>query len=124
MKAKIQDQEIQTINEIIPIKDPLSQVKIAVPARSSKCVHTQCFEASTFYALNRLKPKWECPICYIVMQPHDLFVDGYMHEVIKNTSEDCESVELKPDGSWEEVKKQFAEVPAKKQKPIEIICID
>ncbi|KAJ3275446.1 SUMO ligase siz1 [Terramyces sp. JEL0728] len=120
MKNSKKDHEIETVNEIISIKDPFTRMKLKVPVRSHKCKHTQCFDASSYFAINRTTPKWECPICYINVQHYDLFVDGYMYEVLQKTDEECEGITIAPDATWKEKKP----VDIKKQKQIEVICID
>ncbi|KAJ3319090.1 SUMO ligase siz1 [Boothiomyces sp. JEL0866] len=87
--------------EMITLKDPYTRAKLTIPTRSKACKHKQCFEAATFFSLNRNVPTWECPVCYNVINPSDLIVDGYMDEIVQETNDDVDSIVINPDGSWE-----------------------
>ncbi|XP_060845230.1 E3 SUMO-protein ligase PIAS2-like [Rhopalosiphum padi] len=47
----------------ITIMDPLTKLRLKLPARGVKCVHLQCFDAISFLQINEQKLIWSCPIC-------------------------------------------------------------
>lgn len=54
----------------------LSYTRITVPARSEKCVHSQCFDAVSWYSVMEQTTTWLCPICEKMLNPEELIVDG------------------------------------------------
>ncbi|XP_026819447.1 E3 SUMO-protein ligase PIAS2-like [Rhopalosiphum maidis] len=67
----------------ITIMDPLTKLRLKLPARGVECVHLQCFDAIHFLQINEQKLIWSCPI---FQSP--------------NLSEECENVILLKDGTW------------------------
>ncbi|XP_008180027.1 E3 SUMO-protein ligase PIAS3-like [Acyrthosiphon pisum] len=72
---------------IASIKDPLSKIRMKLPARGVDCKHLLCFDAIQFLQMNELKQTWKCPI----FQSKDL-------------TEECDNVFLFKDGTWSERK--------------------
>lgn len=54
----------------------LSFTRIQTPTRSEKCVHPQCFDATSWYSVMEQTTTWLCPICERTLEPNDLFLDG------------------------------------------------
>ena len=59
-----------------PLGEQLSYARISHPARSKKCVHPQCFDATSWYIMMEQTTTWLCPICEKVLEPEELILDG------------------------------------------------
>jgi E3 SUMO-protein ligase PIAS1 len=64
----------------------LTMVRVATPTRSTKCVHPSCFDATTWYTMMESTTTWQCPICDKVLDPDDLFVDGFVFDTIMSST--------------------------------------
>lgn len=51
---------------------------------------------------------WLCPVCEKVLNPDDLFIDGYFDQILKKTSEDVDDVVVENDGQWHTGDNKFA----------------
>ncbi|KNC96584.1 uncharacterized protein SPPG_08168 [Spizellomyces punctatus DAOM BR117] len=95
------DDVVATSDIPVSLKDPASMVRMTYPARPSTCTHVQCFDCSTFFALNEQVPTWTCPICSKYIQSWEsISIDGYFMDILQSVSEDVDMVEIRPDGSW------------------------
>ena len=61
-----------------PLGAKLSYARISLPARSKKCVHPQCFDATSWYSMMEQTTTWLCPICEKVLEPEELILDGWV----------------------------------------------
>lgn len=77
------DSEISSTLDTITLIDPVSLCRIKVPAKSSTCVHLQCFDLSLFLQLNLSLPQWKCGICDKPALYQDLIVDGFFDSILK-----------------------------------------
>ncbi|KAF7312843.1 hypothetical protein MKEN_00968300 [Mycena kentingensis (nom. inval.)] len=84
----------------LSLKCPLSFARIAVPSRSRKCTHAQCFDAHSWYAVMEQTTTWLCPVCENALNWHDLIVDGLLAEILTQTPPSTDDVLLEADGSW------------------------
>ncbi|KAL4090624.1 hypothetical protein QTP88_025423 [Uroleucon formosanum] len=91
---------------ITTIKDPLTKLRMKLPARGVDCIHLQCFDAIQFLQMNELKQNWTCPLCKKKIKFENIEVDEFFLDILQcpNLSEECESVVLLKDGSWSERK--------------------
>ncbi|CAE7037771.1 ITGB1BP2 [Symbiodinium natans] len=58
-----------------PLRCPLTQERLAEPARGMHCQHLQCFELEAFLITAAAMPfqrRWRCPICDLPLQPGQL----------------------------------------------------
>lgn len=55
----------------------LSFMRVQTPCRSMLCVHSQCFDATSWFSCMEQTTTWLCPVCEKVVNPDDLIVDGY-----------------------------------------------
>lgn len=60
----------------ISLHEQLSYMRIATPCRSIHCVHSQCFDAFSWYSVMEQTTTWLCPVCEKVLNTEDLIVDG------------------------------------------------
>jgi E3 SUMO-protein ligase PIAS1 len=54
---------------------------VKTPCRSSKCVHPQCFDATSWYSVMEQTTTWLCPVCEKILDPGDLIIDGYACDI-------------------------------------------
>ncbi|GBE78006.1 PINIT domain-containing protein [Sparassis latifolia] len=94
------DDDIVAGQQKMSLKCPLSYMRIVTPCRSSLCVHSQCFDALSWFSLMEQTTTWLCPVCEKVLNPEDLIVDGYFDEILKQTPESVEDVLVESDGQW------------------------
>ncbi|GJE87674.1 E3 SUMO-protein ligase [Phanerochaete sordida] len=95
-----EDDDIVAGSQKMSLKCPLSYMRIATPARSAHCVHSQCFDAYSWYSMMEQTTTWLCPVCEKVLNTEDLIVDGYFDDILKETHEDVEDVIVEADGQW------------------------
>jgi E3 SUMO-protein ligase PIAS1 len=86
--------------EVVSLRDPITRSRIKIPVKSQKCKHIQCFDGETYILMNQTRAKWECPVCNSKIAFPDLFFDGYFDDILKNTPEECDSVQILEDGKW------------------------
>ncbi|EPT03854.1 hypothetical protein FOMPIDRAFT_1046334 [Fomitopsis schrenkii] len=94
------DDDIVADRQKMSLKCPLSYMRISTPCRSSHCVHSQCFDAFSWYSVMEQTTTWMCPVCENVLNVDDLIVDGYFDEILRSTPEDLEDVIVEADGQW------------------------
>eukprot|EP01059_Diplonema_ambulator_P014892 TRINITY_DN25925_c0_g1_i2.p1 TRINITY_DN25925_c0_g1~~TRINITY_DN25925_c0_g1_i2.p1 ORF type:complete len:425 (+),score=107.18 TRINITY_DN25925_c0_g1_i2:89-1363(+) len=103
--------EGEALEVSITLKCPLTQVRIAVPARGSQCAHPECFNLESFVSLSSALHAWSCPICDAPLPPSELLVDPLLLKIINTT--EAINVWVSQDGTWkipEEKKKRDVEV--------------
>ena len=54
----------------------LSYMRITTPCRSALCVHSQCFDATSWFSMMEQTTTYMCPVCEKVLNYDDLIVDG------------------------------------------------
>jgi len=88
------------------IKDPITTLRMKLPARGIDCIHLKCFDAIQFLQMNELKQIWKCPLCKKKIKFENIEVDEFFLNILQcpNLSEECEGVFLLKDGSWSERK--------------------
>ena len=100
MRQEAEDDDIEAGAATMSLKCPLSYMRITTPCRSTHCSHVQCFDAYSFFSVNEQSPSWACPVCHKNIKVEDLFMDGYVNEILQKVPQDEESVIVEPDGSW------------------------
>ncbi|KAI0963662.1 hypothetical protein AcW1_000679 [Taiwanofungus camphoratus] len=100
IQASSVDDDIVAGHQKMSLKCPLSYMRISTPCRSSQCVHSQCFDALSWFSLMEQTTTWLCPVCEKALNVEDLIVDGYFDEILNATPEDVEDVIVEADGQW------------------------
>jgi len=100
LQATTDDDDIVAGPQKMSLKCPLSFVRIETPTRSSKCVHSQCFDAMSWFSVMEQTTTWLCPVCEKLLDCKDLIVDGYFDGILKQTPSLVEDVIVEPDGEW------------------------
>jgi len=52
-------------------------MRVVTPCRSSKCVHSQCFDATSWFSMMEQTTTYLCPTCERTLDYRDLIIDGY-----------------------------------------------
>ncbi|TPX45183.1 hypothetical protein SeLEV6574_g04022 [Synchytrium endobioticum] len=94
------DDDVIATTDTVNLKDPVSRFRIGVPTRSIACKHVQCFDAETYYRMNETLPTWTCPVCSRVLQQDEIICDGFFQDILDNTTESDDAVEVQPNGQW------------------------
>ncbi|KAJ3031519.1 UNVERIFIED_CONTAM: SUMO ligase siz1 [Siphonaria sp. JEL0065] len=96
------DDDICLTEEHVSLKDPVTRMRITVPARGNACRHPQCFDLEYYLCLNQTHPTWTCPVCSKLAPMTEVFVDGYFLELLESANFDLniESAEIALDGTW------------------------
>ncbi|KAG8219763.1 E3 SUMO-protein ligase [Butyriboletus roseoflavus] len=94
------DDEIVAGPQKMSLKCPLSFMRVQTPCRSMLCVHSQCFDATSWFSCMEQTTTWLCPVCEKVLSPDDLIIDGYFDQILKDTPEDVDDVVVENDGQW------------------------
>ncbi|KAF5337313.1 hypothetical protein D9611_003161 [Ephemerocybe angulata] len=94
------DEDIQSGPQKMSLKCPLSYMRVNTPCRSSKCVHSQCFDATSWFSMMEQTTTYLCPTCERTLDHKDLIIDGYFDEILRSTPESVEDVIVEADGEW------------------------
>ncbi|KAJ2928950.1 hypothetical protein H1R20_g8133, partial [Candolleomyces eurysporus] len=100
LESMSDDDDIQAGPQKMSLKCPLSYMRVNTPCRSSKCVHSQCFDATSWFSMMEQTTTYLCPTCERTLDHRDLIIDGYFDEILKETPESVEDVIVEADGEW------------------------
>ncbi|KZT30596.1 hypothetical protein NEOLEDRAFT_1126188 [Neolentinus lepideus HHB14362 ss-1] len=117
-QAGSEDDDIVAGAQKMSLKCPLSYMRIQTPTRSAVCVHSQCFDATSWFSMMEQTTTWLCPVCERVLNVDDLIVDGYFDDILKNTSEDVEDVVVEANGEWHTTDNKYASPGWKAAHPV------
>ncbi|KAF9568443.1 hypothetical protein CPC08DRAFT_813495 [Agrocybe pediades] len=118
VQALTEDDDIIAGPQKMSLKCPLTFVRIETPCRSSKCVHPQCFDATSWYTMMEQTTTWLCPVCERVLDHKDLIMDGYFDEILKETPESVEDVIVEADGEWHTSDNKYGSAKWKASHPV------
>lgn len=104
------------------LKCPLSFMRVATPCRSLKCVHSQCFDVTSWYSMMEQTTTWLCPVCERQLDYRELIIDGYFDEILKTVPDSIEDVIVEADGEWHTADNRYGS-PAWKAKNSVIIPV-
>lgn len=95
-----EDEDLMTTSTVMSLQCPISYTRMKYPVKSIMCKHLQCYDA-LWYIYSQIQiPTWQCPVCQIDIDLKDLALCEYVDQILKNSDEDVEQVELSSDGSW------------------------
>ena len=99
----IQDDDDLDVEDVFQFSllDPLSKLRMEIPVRSSQCQHLPCFDLNNFMEIYGTKEKMICPVCNKQIYCDDLKKDFYVMNILQNTDEEQDEVNIKPNGDWE-----------------------
>lgn len=109
------DEDIIMDKSLLSLRCPITYARMKYPMKSTVCDHVQCFDGLSFLQMQERIPSWICPVCSAQLDQNTLAISNYMTEIIDNTHEDVDTVNLNFDGSWEVKKEEEDEQPPQKQ---------
>ncbi|KAJ3750483.1 PINIT domain-containing protein [Lentinula detonsa] len=98
--STFEDDDIVAGPQKVSLKCPLTLARINTPCRSSKCVHVQCFDATSWFSVNEQTTTWLCPVCEKTLDVNDLIMDGFVENILKECPDSVEDVMVEADGEW------------------------
>lgn len=95
-----EEDDLITTSTVMTLQCPVSYTRMKYPVKSIMCKHLQCYDALWFIYSQMQIPTWQCPVCQIKIGLNDLAICEYVDEILKNSDEDVEQVDISTDGSW------------------------
>lgn len=95
-----EDDDIVAGPQKMSLKCPLSFMRINTPCRSEKCIHRQCFDATSWFSVMEQTTTYLCPICEHVLDWKELIIDGSFDDILKACPDSVEDVMVEADGEW------------------------
>lgn len=93
------------------LKDPLSGQKMKYPAQGMYCDHVTCFDAADFLKyISENEFKLQCSCCLKPIALEDLRLVEYFKDIVDNTPNNVESVNVDLDGNWTTSDKEVIDV--------------
>ncbi|KAJ7446598.1 PINIT domain-containing protein [Mycena latifolia] len=90
------------------LKCPLGFMRVGTPCRSSRCTHSQCFDATSWYSMMQQTTTWLCPVCENTLDWRELIIDGLFAEILKTTPDSVDDVLVESDGQWRTTDGRFS----------------
>jgi len=100
IRLNAEDDDVVAGPSSLSLKCPMSYVRIKVPSRSKYCVHSQCFDAESWFSVMEQTTTWLCPVCEKALMVDDLIVDGYFESILQATPDTVDDVIMEADGEW------------------------
>ena len=97
------DEDMVTTSTVMSLSCPISYMRMKYPVKSVACKHLQCFDALWFLHSQLQVPTWQCPVCQIPIQLEKLAINEFVEEILNESDERVEQVNLFADGSWEPI---------------------
>lgn len=98
-----EDDDLLTTSTVMTLQCPISYTRMKYPAKSIMCKHLQCFDALWYIYSQMQIPTWQCPVCQIDIELKNLAICQFVDELLHDSDEDTEQIELSSDGSWRPV---------------------
>ncbi|KZO98380.1 hypothetical protein CALVIDRAFT_535464 [Calocera viscosa TUFC12733] len=112
-----EDDDIVAGPASLSLKCPMSYIRINIPCRSKYCVHSQCFDAESWFSVMEQTTTWLCPVCEKTLIVDDLIVDGFFDSILHATPDSVDDVVMEADGEWHTSDNKYASSGWKVQKP-------
>lgn len=97
----VDDDDLVATASRVSLKDPVSFMRMKIPARATSCTHLECFDLETYFDLQKQGPSWVCPLCNKQIAYTNIAVNEYMEEIIESTAAlGVDEVEIEPNGTW------------------------
>ncbi|KIK70931.1 hypothetical protein GYMLUDRAFT_303330 [Collybiopsis luxurians FD-317 M1] len=113
----LEDDDIVAGPQKMSLKCPLTLARINTPCRSSKCVHVQCFDATSWFSVNEQTTTWLCPVCEKTLEVSDLIIDGFSETILKECPDSVDDVMVEADGEWHTSDNKFGSLNWKIKHP-------
>jgi hypothetical protein len=98
---KFTDDEIESLDITLPLKCPLTLIRLKTPVRGLSCKHFSCFDSSSISILSNNARFIRCPNCNRDFTEAELVIDGFVQEILNNTDENVDEVTIDSNtGEW------------------------
>jgi hypothetical protein len=95
------ENEIESLDIVLPLKCPITMTRLVVPVRGSSCQHLNCCNIDSIRPFIGGKKLFKCPTCSKEMSMGNLVIDGYVQDIINRTKPDDEEVVINAKtGDW------------------------
>lgn len=91
---EIEDLGLMTTRHRVSLLCPITQSLIVVPAKSSYCSHSTCFDLRAFLLMNERRLQWTCPLCKKSASFESLRIDKRLQSVLATVPPNCSTVEI------------------------------
>lgn len=91
-----EDDDLAETATMIAVKDPVSQRRMATPARGVQCEHLQCFDLEPTLKTCHTSGFWNCPLCDRMLPFRDFIIDPLVAEAIATAPHDTRMLRLEP----------------------------
>ena len=94
--------DIESLDLTLPLKCPLTLVRLKTPVRGSNCGHLSCFDHSSLaFLLKNVHGFFRCPNCNKDLSEADLVIDGFVQDILSKTGENMDEVTIdSKTGEW------------------------
>ena len=100
-KKKTKDNDIESVGITLPLKCPLTMVRMRTPVRGSKCKHLTCFDSGAIPFLSKNARSFACPSCNKNLTEKGLVIDGYVQDILSKTESNVDDVTIdSKSGEW------------------------
>jgi len=102
IKSMENDGDMLVDSLIASVQDPVTKLRMKLPARGVDCRHLQCFDVIKFLQLNEHKQTWICPICKKKIKFENILVCEFFLKILesKDLTEEFDHVIFFKDGTW------------------------
>jgi hypothetical protein len=81
------------------LHDPVTLVRLRIPARGTVCTHAQCFDLPSYISFQRSDVRFLCPVCQQRVLFEDLVIDPFFARVLEEIGPRVDDVCIFPDGT-------------------------
>jgi hypothetical protein len=81
------------------LRDPVTLVRLCIPARGALCQHAQCFDLLSYLSFQRTDVRFLCPVCQQRVLYEDLRIDPFFERMLAELAPNIDDVCIFPDGS-------------------------
>jgi hypothetical protein len=81
------------------LRDPVTLVRLCIPARGALCQHAQCFDLLSYISFQRSDVRFLCPVCQQRVLYEDLRIDPFFERMLAELAPNIDDVCIFPDGS-------------------------
>lgn len=81
------------------LHDPVTLVRLRIPARGTVCTHAQCFDLPSYISFQRSDVRFLCPVCQQRVLFEDLVIDPFFARVLNEIGPRVDDVCIFPDGT-------------------------
>ena len=99
---KVKNDDIESLDLTLPLKCPLTMVRLKTPVRGSNCKHLSCFDHSSLaFLLKNVHGFFRCPNCNKDVSETEIVIDGFVQDILSKTEGNVDEVTIdSKTGEW------------------------